>query len=870
MENIKKRRMLDILIFFAVTVCLLAVFMPIYKALETRLIYVRDSLISKIEKEYGITIKYGSMSPSLVSKIMIKDVNLYDDKTGDKIAHFSLIHFNYRISEVIKRNPAAVISSIGIYDGVIDFNISKNKNLWGRINGGQTESGLENKTEKSADGSDGDSGKTDSQSLARRIEDTITKFQNNIETSDITLRNILINYAAGPIKSELYISDGKIHVAKEKTEFNLNSKLRYLNPSFQNFSDFKTDLDISGSFYQNNLSASSIINFSNIKNGTVSIPKISIFASYLNNIVSVMTLQDIHPIDIKGSWNTERNSGSLNIECKDLQPIAIAFPNERNSVLSDLKTSEVSGFLNLSMSEKKEFSWNTNLYVKFPSFKINNGNTGTTVITLDALGDHNVIQINSFSADGENINARLSGSYKIKEVLPDFKIDVVKLKPPQMEALSFKLNIASNLKNIFADVPYLKFGEAEFNSVKTVFEKKENKTDFIFSYDDVPGKFTIDGTWIHPEKDSENKFGYLELHGAADSIGVKNIYDATQAFFEGHSEEEAAIKKFIVPLKLTSEFYISSDFKKFSYNVIQTVLASSEDDGFYALFSLTGNESSAEVGGIDVSLNKLHLTGSVNSSFENGGIVFDSLLALNDVAYKIAGLYENDTLNIYGDYGLNIHIFKSENNDLNGNFQVRELPIPFLNSVFSAEMIFDYVNAKKWDLTCNFAKLEHLKSNISKTDENFEFEIAGTANPNQVFFHTVKVGRKKSQLEGTASLSLSSGSESNLKTYAANIFVTDSDKKEKIIFDSSFSFSDTIYFDGNCSIENVSLNRFFANQKQENKINVETVFLGSPDALLIKADLKDFNYNLNGKPLTGKLTAVLDDKQIIVNDTHFS
>ncbi|MGF7108473.1 hypothetical protein [Treponema pedis] len=872
MKTVRKRRITEILIFLAIVMCSLVVFNPIYKLLENRLVSIRNQVISNIEKEFGIIIKYGGMSPSFFRKILVRDVTIYDAQAGDKIAYFSVIHFNYRISELIKRNPAAVISSVGIYDGTVDFNTSKNRALWEKISGGKTDGSefvIEEDKLKSV--LHEDLRETERIPFIKRIEYAISRFQNNIETTDIILRNILINYSTENLKSGLYISDGKINVLKEKTEFNLNSKLQYNNFTVKNFSDFKTAINISGSFYQKNLSASSIINFSDIKSGNISVPKISVFASYLNNVVSVTTLQDIHPIDIKGSWNVLRNSGTLNIECKDLQPIAIAFPNEDGSILGSLKNSEVTGFLNLNLSGKKEFTWNTKLNIFLPSFKLNGGNTGSTDIAVEALGDDNLIQINSFSAKGENINAFLSGSYKINEILPDFKLNIAKLKLPSMQPLSLQLNAASAAKSIFINIPKIAFGEAEVNNIRTVFERKKNKTDFYFNFNDKSGRFNLDGTLTHTGKNGEDKIlGYLELHGAVDSIEVKNIYYASAAALGNSVNRNGAAENFIEQLKLTSEFYISSDFKNFSYNVIQTILASGAEDGFYALFSLNGNESSVEVNGIDLSFNKLNLKGSLNSSFGNGGLIFDSLLTLNDISYKASGLYENNTLNIYGDYGLNISVFKNENKNLAGNFLVKEFPMPFLNSVFSADLLFEYVNAKDWNFTCNFAKLEHLKSDISKQDENFEFEIAGAVTPKEAFFHTVKAGRKKSQLEGTVSFNLLPDSGDGLKKYSANVFISDADKREKIVLDSLFSFADKVYFDGKCIIENISLNRFFADQKKENKVNAEFLFLGSPETLSLKADLKELNYNLNGKPLIGNFTALLDDKQIIIEDTSFA
>ena len=860
MENIRKRRIIEILVFFAIVACSFAVFKPASDILEKRLAVLRDKLIYSAEKEYGITIKYGRMSPAFFRKIMIRDVSIYDAETGGKIADFALIYVNYRILELIKRNPAAVISSIGIYDGLIDFSTSKNKNVWERITGGKYEDDAikieaERETENDVP-------------LVHRIEYAITQFQNKIETANLILRNILINYSNEHLKAECYISDGIFNVMKEKTEFNLNSYLHYHNVLSQNFSDLKTDINISGSLYQKNLSASSIINFSNIKSGNIAISKISVFASYLHNMVSVTTLQDIHPIDINASWNILNNSAKLNIECKDLQPFALVFQNEENSILNELKNAELSGFVNISLSEKQELTWNTKLNAELPPLNLGKTKLDKSSFVLDALGDDNVIQINNFAAAGQNLNAALSGSYKIKEILPDFKIDIANLKLPSTEALSMQLNITSNAKNIFASIPEISFGDAKLYNVKSIFEKKQGKTDFLVSLNDEAGNFSFDGTWTHPDKNSQNNnFGYLELHGTLDSVSIKNFYTAVNAA-QKKDDKNSIIKNFIEPIKMTSEFYASSDFKSFSYNVIQTVLASSVENGFYTLFSLKGNESSLDINGLDLMFSKLHLKGGLNASFESGGAVFDSTITLNDIAYKTSGIYENDSLTIFGDYGLNANVLIDKNKKIKSSFQVREFPVPFLNSAFSTDLLFEYDNSKNWNFICNFAKLEHLNQTISGSGENLEFEIAGEANPNKVFFHKVKAGRKNLQLEGTASFNSAVSSEDNINVYHTNISLFDSLQQEKFIFDSQFYFLDKLYFDGKCSIDNISLERFFVKQKKENRINAEAVFLGSPDAVSLKAELKEFDFNVNGKNLSAEAVAVLDDKEVFLSGTN--
>ena len=146
------------------------------------------------------------------------------------------------------------------------------------------------------------------------------------------------------------------------------------------------------------------------------------------------------------------------------------------------------------------------------------------------------------------------------------------------------LNVSSNKNKIFLKIPRTDIGKASLENIQGVLEKKAGKTDIYLSGKDSIGGFSFDGTWTHSsEKNSKKTSDYLELHGAVDSISIENIYNGVISFtgltFPGQNLLEASIN----PVQMTSEFYISSDFKQFSYNVIQAILASNSKNGFLSI-----------------------------------------------------------------------------------------------------------------------------------------------------------------------------------------------------------------------------------------------------------------------------------------------
>ncbi|WP_253678107.1 hypothetical protein [Treponema sp. OMZ 788] len=863
MENIKKRRIIEIIVFLAIVVSSLIVFHPAAEALEEQLVYVRDNLIKAAEDELEIKITYDSISPSFFDKIKIRDVNIYNAASEKKIAHFSLLSVDYRLLSLIKKDFTSVVASLGIYDGIIDFNIETDKNILEKFNTEDSNGGRVTTTQKTDNDIDS------SVDVLKIIEDNLRKIK-NIKPVKIELKNIALNYSDKNSNASFYTSNGKFTLNSGKIDFYINSNLRYSNFIQKNFPGFSTLININGSFYPDAVSASSILNFSDIRIGNIYIDKFSVFASYLDKIASITTLQDIQPIDVKGSWNTVENAGSINLECHGLKPLLAVTPSEGMELLNELKQASFTGYFNLSFSTASKLLWDTSFSIELPKFQVAGNKIAKSILSFNAGGDENLIKLKNLNLTNSDTNIFAQGSYKIKEILPNFYLNISKFKLASGENLTANLTVSSDQNKIFLKIPNIEIGKASLENIQGLLEKKTDKTDVYLSGKDPNGGFSFDGTWTHPEKKASGKnMGYLEMHGAADSISIENIYNGVISFTGLEVPGQNVLESSINPVQMTSEFYISTDFKKFSYNIIQAVLASNSKNGFYSLFSLQGNESSLNISNIDILFNNMNLGGSINSSFEKDSVIFDSLLTLNGISYEVSGLLTDEVISIYGDYGLNINILKDIEKKLKGTMQVKEIPVPFIDSIFSADTSFEYLDNTNWELICNYAKLEHLETDITKTDEGLEFYAEGYAKPKEAFFHNVKAGIKNQQLEGTAAFNLIPSSTENINQYAANISLLDKNKTESFIFNSLFSLSDKIYFDGTCKIKDISLNRFLKKQRAENKVNAEFIFLGNPDSVSVKADLKNISFNLNGQNIEGRASAFIDNDKISLYESSF-
>ena len=475
MENIKKRRIIEIIVFLAIVVSSLIVFYPAAKALEKQLVYVRDKLIKTVEDEFEIKITYESISPSFFDRIKIRDVTIYNAATNEKIAHFSLLYIDYRLISLIKKDFTSIVASLGVYDGLIDFNIEKNKNILKKLNI------EENAVDKTVKDQKKDESTESSLDISTIIEAGSQKIKNT-KPIKLELKNIALNYSNKNSNIDFYTSSGKLTLDSGKIDVYINSSLRYSNFMQTNFPDLSTLININGSFYPGNMSASSILNFSDIRLGNIYIDKFSLFASYLDKIASITTMQDIQPIDVKGSWNLAENAGSINLECNDLKPLLAVSSSEGTDILKELKDTAFTGQFNLTFARPEKLLWDTAFSIKLPKFQIAGNKIEKSILSFKADGTDDLINLKNLKLTNSDINLSAQGSYKIKEILPNFYLNISKFKIAYKSFLIFICCLFSSigLTNIFNLPSILSFMIVfSFFMVLLLKNKNENKVYYI-------------------------------------------------------------------------------------------------------------------------------------------------------------------------------------------------------------------------------------------------------------------------------------------------------------------------------------------------------------------------------------------------------
>ena len=163
---------------------------------------------------------------------------------------------------------------------------------------------------------------------------------------------------------------------------------------------------------------------------------------------------------------------------------------------------------------------------------------------------------------------------------------------------------------------------------------------------------------------------------------------------------------------LTTEMYLSTDFSGVSFSCNRLVLASSDKDGLYLILSGKGNVNGVDLTNIMFSMGGYDITGNIYSTFESTGILFNTNFAVNAIPYTASGSWIDNTLSLYGDYGLAVSALFGPGGRITGSFSSLGLPVPVgsLLTSLSLDAGFSYVSGSDWKITFTEGTIEEMKN----------------------------------------------------------------------------------------------------------------------------------------------------------------
>ncbi|MEL3905846.1 MAG: translocation/assembly module TamB domain-containing protein [Treponema sp.] len=833
------RYTVELLLFVFILTLSLLFFRPFVRSLERKLTVMRDRLLTELEQTYSIRIAYESLSPSILRSLSLRNAKIYDAEHNTEIAAFEELSVHYRFFALITGKTSAMLDSVSISNGFIDFDVLENEKLVTKIHSIVEESAA------AADSSD---------------NQLLSFFSADFEPLSISIKNVRLRFKDAIHNFNARISQGSLLIDSESLTVSLSSSASYQNAGYPELGQTETAFTIEGKFNKNEPAGSAVANFSHISTAQFGIHQIKLFADYRNDVLTFNTMQDFQPIDFTASWNAKTNDISGSFSCKDFSPL--------QSVRLYTVPKTFAQFFPLSLTGNAHFMlsggqlvWDTDMSINMPAVAFSSYRLAPAYLRLAAEGSNNDIRISQLAVKSTDIDLFSQCSFNLGTKMPSGFLKVNTFKLPSGTPVSADIQFLTRGTDILCKIPSLSAGEnALLKNIALTLSPSAEKIDYILSAEDRYGRYSFDGSYIYDDDGTtRGGIGFLELHGAFDAVSIGNVYDFVLAAYPAADIPQAALLK---DIQCTTEFYISSDMQNFSYNCIRLVLVSNTFNDFYALLSVKGNQSSFALTDIDISYKNMYVRGEINADFDRfNDVIFNSSLVINSVGYQVQGFFSQNTLNIYGDYGLAVTALYDRIAGLTGTVKAGEMPLPFLPLFLTLDSEFQYTTPQEWYYKIHNGRLTY-RNPASLTQTAAGLTFSGSADPAGLFLKNVTFGSEDA-LRGTLAVIAAAGAEGE-PGYRAEMYLVTPDNTEKAAFTGSLSLGSNPQINGNLSIENISLARFLYTQGKEHRVSAHASFSGSPDSFSLRFQVPELSAFIQGKDLNVSALLTVEDGNAVL------
>jgi len=807
-------------------------------------------LLDKVQTAIGLEIRYEQLSPSLLAKVNLKNVRILDEN-GTEIAHFEKVLLEYKLLNVIKGDFKDSIRRITIRDGVLTYD-KKNKSrffetLFSKSSQAQSED--RKRTETSVD---------DSATTTKSFELPVNNF-------NVSVQNVRLNIATESVSSTLMIYSGKFAGTDGKIAYSIQSNFSAQPQNIPQLKSVNFDIKLEGNTVRDLSALSAVVSIQNFAADNFKISGASFFLSREQDLVSLLAFQRNSNFDIKAAYNLGTKIGNASISFEKLRPFNLA--NVKNQYLRQLTLAAFNGSIaadfDLNKDAKELVAYNFDISADVPQIAAGIFSTRNFALNIKADGTEKLFNIKKLAINSTALNLSAGGFYNFANGVVRLDVALNKL---MLNDTNIKTNFAfsGNSKKYAGVFSNIEIGQALFPTASFTLTPRGKELNILVTLADKTGEYNFDAVYTSDAKGKK----FVEAHGVLNSVSIQNIYQAIAGF--APSVKSALVESRLEPFRATSEFYITSDLKSFSYNVIQLIAASTEAGGMYLLSSFDGNNEAFNLQNFNLNVGKKQITGTATANFAaNKDIFFNLLFSVDAISYSANGIFSNNMLNIYGDYGLSLTTF-FEGKTLKGNFTMKEFPVPAVPFVFSINANFDYLNKDSWNVICDEAKLLYSKDAIVENYTNVPFQLTfkGNANPKSIFLSQIEMGNNVSMLKGQASFDSISNDYDFLKQFNVIAKLEDDKKTSALDLNCNFSISKETFIDGSLSLKDVSFATFTTKQALTDKISGNLNFLGSLDNLLLQANLESLTMHVFNKPLEASCMFLIDDGTVRIPDAH--
>ncbi len=867
-------------IVFLLVVLALAMLLvrPIMRTIGAKLETIQNDYVALLEDTVGLTVSYDSLSPSILSAIRMENIQISDVENDSSLIAIGSVKLRWNILRLFGDNPENALGELVIDGFTADYDYLQNSEI------------IEKVVRAFQSTANGDALQVEAVEMQIESEEDLQRLIQTILSPvfalpiDVQFKNTELTYNGNAFFAQINFSTIEIY-DQDTTEYlnlivdgvvKLTSK-----DAFEDFGELSTRISLKGRVSETLENSFAQLSLSSFQESDYVIPRLDFHTFYSNNTLHAVAMQNVLPFSIEFLYNALEEQAKLTFNAENFQIFDLVSYEGQNELLRNFRGTSISGKYDFSYNRKTlETDYSATGSMTLPPLL-----TGEEIVLSYGInGDTDTLRISYFDALSNTISAGYTGSVNLSTFIPSGLLDIRSFSAPSGNTLSSEIYFDSLENELIIFAPQIMLGEKALTALQLEIERIGNEIDFSFEVSDYsrsetsePGVLSANGNYDF----DTNQFFQLEV--LSDGMFLSSINELLLWYLpKEEAQTFALLNSPLEPYIFSFNAFFSTDFNSYSYSVPYVIVANTELDDEFLLFSANGNESLFQVPNLDmlVAGQSIQLEASGDLGDGKSEIFFNSSLFFNSIPYTFSGAFmPTEYLAISGDYDLNVAVNFYENVRFSAIGQVQALPISISNTLLS--LSFDtsvtHESIGDWFVDVKNFNIENITStNILRPN----FTVIGNVTPNGAFFNQVSYSDDLSTLGGILASSWNINN-SILENLTLNLLLEDSFSNEKYELNveafnlSGVAFGDeafleNMFFSADVLIQDSPSGRFVNFQTESNTINVALTAQGTlenPSASLV-VENASFQLGPDNTEFSGSI--VLEDFSVTANDVDIA
>jgi len=788
---------------------------PLKQAADRRAENLKNELIGQIEESLGITIRYRSISPALLSIVTIRGLSVTFDKGDFTAERVRVFYRPLRRLSGNENDPIKLITRIAVSDSNLNLSLV---------------------TPDDGDGKE--KGKSfDPWPLLVDKSVDINNFSIRIVLDDSTFLSaddvsLLMKEDKGAVR---YSLDGLLYASG--------------SGGLEKFGEIETSISSTGRYSPGSSTVNGRLDLKKAGSNLIDLKPFAVDFTFTGKKLTARRIDDSIPLDLAFNYSDE--GWSLNGEAVGLSFRQIALPGSDVGSWDPWFSSVIDGkfsFVSQKKPENLKYVVNLDLIMQADPLPWD------LKAELDLSGTEKTAEIDLIRLSSEWGDVLYTGSFGINELAPNgqfsFKLGAQLLSYP----VSAVFNLTTENDVISAEPVLFEAAGLDFEDFRFLIIREPNI--YALSLLVVPGRegedddtvrrLTIDG--LLDTSASPVFHGFTSIQGL-DSTYLTNLFgiDALQSL--------PIIKNSLFNM----EGYFEANQNTWTFSVNEAELKDRENPENYVFFKGRGSPGSISIDRLRVSWNEYLIDSrGFGQRTKNGGIAQARIL-IGETLYPLdAEWFSDGTIQVESGFGFNASLGKRTVNGRSLQFVGDDISIPLKNGILNA--VFDVrgrVARNDWDLYINKTIL-----NITERENlsDVSLSLNGRVNPDSIVIPDIILNDDLGMLKGNAYFKSSDqGKNLNGRFFLGS---KDSESYEVSLYKSEDSW------DVDVDIQSAQMKRLDRN-RIEGRLSVTGRMRGTMDNPVISLNLSTADGLIDGQPVEAHSLLSMESGRLRIQDLYY-